>query len=678
MKKTTKDKGKKRVSMTILFGVLCAAAFLAWVGHQVVIGKEDKHIFIFPTEVSGQGWKNIEASYSQSVGGSGGFESFSESNSAFIFIEGQEETFNEEDIVIELPETAKEEEQPAEIESAEGIAEEIIEERSEGIAEEVIEETVEEEQPVEETVEEQEEENTEDMIEETVEEEQPAETEGVEEIDTQTEAFLQENKDNFLFSWVKDSMVRSIGTQVFAQESTEGESVEEYRGEKMEEEPAQEQEDMSVCTISGKECYTMQFAGFDIGNSLSESKINNVQLRFSFASKAPIEDFSDDTFIIRYFYNDSWYIAGEFSLEGELSNVLNGGHFLYALPKFGSWDELEDLKIEFEYNRNSTGPIDLFIDSVWLEAMYEDVSEEDDLAGQENISYVLKMEDGQDYDNTLLPANSGNLVYTDNNDGEELIIKTEKRTYAGLTNNEILFSVTNTNSKDDEFQLQIHLPEKYGEVNELQQWMHYVPVRIEEAKFGTSAYFCNSGWESQEEEKHKCLHTGESYVCGELSQDGTNCIVEDVYVGSEVRTGYKSTWRQEPFVAGEITSSGLFTKIQSLLKKKDTVLSSLEAKAHSADTYRIGGGQTLYFKMSLEYPIFSNGEFVIEAIGKDGYGLLDPWWDSHWKKQVVFSVNSEYPFNVTQAIIDIDNTYTDFWSTVRHDGGDMRFMNENG
>jgi len=43
-------------------------------------------------------------------------------------------------------------------------------------------------------------------------------------------------------------------------------------------------------------------------------------------------------------------------LENEISNNLNGGYFLYALPVFESWEDLNNLKIRFTY-QNSQYPI---------------------------------------------------------------------------------------------------------------------------------------------------------------------------------------------------------------------------------------------------------------------------------------------------------------------------------
>jgi len=51
-----------------------------------------------------------------------------------------------------------------------------------------------------------------------------------------------------------------------------------------------------------------------------------------------------------------------------------------------------------------------------------------------------------------------------------------------------------------------------------------------------------------------------------------------------------------------------------------------------ATEYYTESKQTNYFRMAINYPPFSEGEFWIEANGsKGGYGMLDPWYSSAWK-----------------------------------------------
>jgi len=65
-------------------------------------------------------------------------------------------------------------------------------------------------------------------------------------------------------------------------------------------------------------------------------------------------------------------------------------------------------------------------------------------------------------------------------------------------------------------------------------------------------------------------------------------------------------------------------------------------------------GETQYFKMRIEFPPQSSGEFYIEAIGdKKGYGLLDPWWNSSWsyKKPVTITYSGSALSNYQVEII---------------------------
>ncbi len=95
-----------------------------------------------------------------------------------------------------------------------------------------------------------------------------------------------------------------------------------------------------------------------------ERKIQNVQLRMSLAGKGVV----GDKLIIDYFYQDAWQSLAEFNLENEISNAINGGYFLYALPIFGSWQDLDNLKIRFI--SQGTSNIRIYLDSLWLEVEY--------------------------------------------------------------------------------------------------------------------------------------------------------------------------------------------------------------------------------------------------------------------------------------------------------------------
>jgi len=93
----------------------------------------------------------------------------------------------------------------------------------------------------------------------------------------------------------------------------------------------------------------------------------------------------------------------------------------------------------------------------------------------------------------------------------------------------------------------------------------------------------------------------------------------------------------------------------------------------------LGAGKAQYFKMTITYPALSAGEFYIEAVGDgQGYGLLDPWWNSQWSYKMPITVdNTGNADTLTdyQLYVEIASTSADFWSHVKADGSDIRFTN---
>ncbi|MDO8436243.1 MAG: hypothetical protein Q7S82_02560, partial [bacterium] len=117
---------------------------------------------------------------------------------------------------------------------------------------------------------------------------------------------------------------------------------------------------------------------FSVPEESSKDKIiKNVQLRLSLAGKGE----AGDRLIIDYSFQPcppeeqnnfcgDWQNLGEFNLEDEISNALNGGYFLFALPIFENWDDLNNLKVRFTYvGQQVTGDKrqEVYLDAVWLE-----------------------------------------------------------------------------------------------------------------------------------------------------------------------------------------------------------------------------------------------------------------------------------------------------------------------
>jgi hypothetical protein len=84
---------------------------------------------------------------------------------------------------------------------------------------------------------------------------------------------------------------------------------------------------------------------------------------------------------------------------------------------------------------------------------------------------------------------------TDENEGETLIIKSDKREYDGLTKVTTFFNVTNTSNSSDEFKLQAYFPRGNGEVLEIKEWEQNQPREVLVPEYRPFVYHCEAGWE---------------------------------------------------------------------------------------------------------------------------------------------------------------------------------------
>lgn len=110
----------------------------------------------------------------------------------------------------------------------------------------------------------------------------------------------------------------------------------------------------------------LELSNFSIkGEFLDIKDVNNVQLRLSLAGRGK----AGDKLAIDYYYQNEWQKLATFDLGEEFSNALNNGYFLYALPLFRKWEDLENFKIRFVYlgSRDSI----IFLDAAWLEIEYK-------------------------------------------------------------------------------------------------------------------------------------------------------------------------------------------------------------------------------------------------------------------------------------------------------------------
>jgi len=260
--------------------------------------------------------------------------------------------------------------------------------------------------------------------------------------------------------------------------------------------------------------------------------------------------------------------------------------------------------------------------------------------------------------------------YTDESEDENLIIKTDQKTYLGLTRAEVYFSVTNAGRKPEQVGFQFHFPENQGTISKIEKWTENVPYEIDVPDFGPMSYFCETGWQeiANKEagelfDQYQCQATEEVKNCDSLSEDNKTCTLDKAQIGSHKETNYKNSWRETELSNNQLADRRNFLeKILGLGPDKKSIPQNFKVKKSTGQSYEISGGETQYFKAEIQFPINSSGEFYIEAIGdKSGYGLLDPWWDSNWlyKKPITITYSgsalTDYQIKIvtdTQSLIN--------------------------
>ncbi len=164
---------------------------------------------------------------------------------------------------------------------------------------------------------------------------------------------------------------------------------------------------------------SITFTDFDLPQLSSGQFITNAQLRVSLAGLTHIKEGGLAPSVeVEYSSNGEWFSAGSVLLDGEVSNALNGGYFLFALPQIANTSELTNFAVRLSYVGDFGVLDELYIDSVWLDIdtetfdrttleerlipedlsyvklpeMHELISPELDFGRTEDLSFVLRYE----------------------------------------------------------------------------------------------------------------------------------------------------------------------------------------------------------------------------------------------------------------------------------------------
>lgn len=300
-----------------------------------------------------------------------------------------------------------------------------------------------------------------------------------------------------------------------------------------------------------------------------------------------------------------------------------------------------------------------------------------------------------------------NFNFTDDNTNENLIIKTDKKTYVGLARSEVYFSVTNISDKSESVNLQVYFPNDNGEVSQIQKWTTNIPYQVDVSEYDSESYFCEEGWikevvtegsecivfnedgtcakhknsssQNSESSVYQCFSSRGIKACDSLSEDSQNCFVDKVQTGLYKETRYKDDWQDIRLSNNALSIDEEFESSLAVNKvSRKPIPDNLRIKKSTS-----GGGniiepnQTQYFKMSIEFLPNTSGEFYIEAIGdKSGYGILDPWWDGDWVyyKEITIDntkIDSTLAYFPVLISLSSDDSLASY---AQNDGDDIAFI----
>ncbi|MFZ2886955.1 MAG: hypothetical protein WA021_04010, partial [Minisyncoccia bacterium] len=375
-----------------------------------------------------------------------------------------------------------------------------------------------------------------------------------------------------------------------------------------------ENPNVALCKTLGTTCYTLEFTGFVAPEELVEKRLQDVELNFSFASKAPEDALADDKLIVRYFLDGEWKQAGEIYLNKELSNAENGGYFRAALADVDEWGDLSEIKVVVEYDRLGRGPAELYLDGLWIDAEYKERMQDvlsgevdpeapDDALISGSDSRTLVMQNGE----------SISFNYLDDLD-DNLAVRVDKRSYdaraqltdGDISRNVVQAAITNTSDSADTFVWYVAFPGGNGRAIDAAQYVRNIASTSLSSIQDDVTYLCEASWARITADRYRCEATGEEHVCEWLNESRQNCLVEDVTVGVSEDVEYYSDWL--PFAiegAPNIDISG-------------DIPEGYGASAASEKTFEILPGQTLYFRFVLESPEIGAQRFALLALG-DSY-----------------------------------------------------------
>jgi Domain of unknown function (DUF2341) len=363
-----------------------------------------------------------------------------------------------------------------------------------------------------------------------------------------------------------------------------------------------------------------------------------------------------------------WHQLGTISAT-DLANGDRGGYLSFDAPFLNDWRDLDSLRLKFQGQVAEGGNFSAYLDSVWVEITY-----------QNGPDQIAKPATNVDKDKLDVDGKEINFTWTDDNSNENLIIKSDQKKYFGLTSAEMYFSVENTGVRDEDVNFQFYFPAASSSVAQMSELVPHSPYLTEVPQYQAEVYDCANGWDKRGN-IWSCYPTGEQHACDDVSPNRRYCRMNGVMTGTVEKIQYADRWQDIGLDGKSIApQEGLLQKLLGLGPQVKQIPDNFNNSKATADSVTIAPGEVKYFKASLGFPANTEGEFYIEAVGNgDGYGLLDPWWNSGWNYRLpitISNVGNAHSLTDYQLYLEISSsTSRDFWRTIKPDGSDIRFAN---
>ena len=290
----------------------------------------------------------------------------------------------------------------------------------------------------------------------------------------------------------------------------------------------------------GRSVITMSDFSFPLGEG---EVISDAQFRMSLAAEKKATREAIPTLTLWYTFaadDTSWQQSGSVLVDGKQSNGVNGGYFLFALPDIDSEAQLRDLRVQLRYGDDPNALADLFVESAWLELVTVSETERGPTPFEETLTDT-NYEEGTPAGDTFVTPEGDVVEFTntDENEGETLIIKSDKREYDGLTKVTTYFNVTNTSNSSDEFKLQAYFPRGNGEVLEVKEWEQNQPREVLVPEYRPFVYHCEAGWEPTDAPLQEGVVTNDQVPA--LDATSTTPTTPTATSGTEVDTNTPET-----------------------------------------------------------------------------------------------------------------------------------------